>query len=214
MFESKPIRVMLVDDHAVVRSGLCAFLMAFKDLKLVGEASNGERAILLCQQEQPDVVLMDLMMPGMDGVAATRLIREKFPEVQVIALTSFKDPELVKGAIKAGAIGYLLKDISAQELANAVRAAAVGKSTLASEAAQVLMESTRAPAQKPGFDLTDREREVLKLMVTGLNNNQIAESLVVQVSTIKFHVRSLLSKLGATSRTEAVSIALQQHIIR
>lgn len=213
MSEAKTIRVMLVDDHAVVRSGLGAFLLAYDDLELAGEASSGERAVALCQQVQPDVVLMDLMMPGMDGVAATKLIRDKYPAVQVVALTSFKEKEMVEGALQAGAIGYLLKDVSADELARAIRAAAAGKPTLASEAAQVLIQSTRAPAEKPGFDLTVREREVLALMAEGLINQQIAERLVVSVSTAKFHVSSILSKLGAASRTEAVSIALHHHLV-
>lgn len=214
MTELKAIRVLLVDDHAVVRSGLGAFLLAYDDLELVGEAAGGERAVSLCQQVQPDVVLMDLMMPGMDGVTATRLIRAKQPAVQVIALTSFKEKELVEGALRAGAVGYLLKDISADELANAIRAAAAGKPTLAPEAAQVLIQSTRAAAEKPGSDLTEREHEVLALMVTGLNNQQIAERLVISVSTAKFHVSSILSKLGVASRTEAVSIALQSHLVK
>ncbi|HPP62554.1 MAG TPA: response regulator transcription factor [Anaerolineales bacterium] len=214
MSEAKTIRVMLVDDHAVVRSGLGVFLLAHDDLELAGEASSGERAVAMCQQTQPDVVLMDLMMPGMDGVTATKLIREKYPAVQVIALTSFKEREMVEGALQAGAIGYLLKDVSADELAHAIRAAAAGKPTLASEAAQVLIQSTRAPAENPGFDLTAREREVLALMVEGLNNQQIAERLVVSVSTAKFHVSSILSKLNAASRTEAVSIALQKRLVK
>lgn len=213
MSEAKTIRVMLVDDHAVVRSGLSAFLLAYDDLELAGEASSGERAVALCQQVQPDVVLMDLMMPGMDGVTATKLIREKCPAVQVVALTSFKEKEMVEGALQAGAIGYLLKDVSADDLARAIRAAVAGKPTLASEAAQVLIQSTRAPAERPGFDLTAREREVLALMVEGLNNQQIAERLIVSVSTAKFHVSSILSKLSATSRTEAVSIALHHHLV-
>lgn len=215
MTDSKnPIRVMLVDDHTVVRSGLGAFLTAFDDFELVGEASSGERAVLLSQQVKPDVVLMDLIMPGMDGATATALIREKCPATQVIALTSFKEKELVEKALQAGAIGYLLKDVSADELAHAIRSAAAGKPTLAPEAAQVLIQSTRAPAHKPGIDLTEREREVLARMIEGLNNNQIAERLVVSVSTVKFHVSSILSKLGAASRTEAVSIALQSHLVR
>ena len=214
MTQTKLIRVMLVDDHAVVRSGLSAFLMACDDLELVGEASSGEQAIQLCQQTDPDVVLMDLVMSGMDGATATRLIREKCPDIQVIALTSFKEQELVQGALQAGAIGYLLKDVTADELANAIRAAYAGKPTLAPEAAQALIQATHMPAEKIGFDLTGREREALALMVKGLNNNQIADRLVVSVSTAKFHVSSILSKLRATSRTEAVSIALQNHLIK
>jgi NarL family two-component system response regulator LiaR len=213
MFE-KRIRVMLVDDHAVVRSGLGAFMLAYDDLELVGEASSGERAITLCRQTQPDVVVIDLMMPGMDGATATRHIREKHPETQVIALTSFKEKELVEGALQAGAIGYLLKDVTADELANAIRSAAAGKPTLAPEAQLVLIAGTRSPADNPGFDLTEREREVLGLMTQGLNNNQIADRLVVSLSTAKFHVSSILSKLGVASRTEAVALALQNRLVK
>jgi NarL family two-component system response regulator LiaR len=203
-----------VDDHAVVRSGLSAFLFAYDDLELVGEAAGGEEALRLCPEARPDVVLMDLVMPGMDGVAATRLIRETCPQIQVIALTSFKENDLVEGALQAGAIGYLLKDVSADDLAEAIRAAAAGRPTLSPEAAQVLIQATRAPAEKLGFDLTDREREVLALMVEGLNNREIAERLVVSLSTAKFHVSSILTKLHAASRTEAVAVALQNNLVR
>ena len=212
MTEQRSIRVLLVDDHAVVRSGLGAFLLAFDDLELVGEAGSGEEAVRRCEQLEPDVVLMDLVMPGMDGATATRAIRERCPQVQVIALTSFKEEELVQGALKAGAIGYLLKNISADELATAIRAAHAGRPTLAPEATQALIHSARRPPG-PGFDLTEREREVLVLMVKGLNNPEIAERLVVSRSTVKFHVSNILSKLGATSRTEAVSLALQHDLV-
>lgn len=214
MTELKLIRVLLVDDHAVVRSGLATFLMTCDDMELVGEASSGEQALSLCPQVKPDVVLMDLVMPGMDGATATREIREKCPDIQVIALTSFKEQDLVQGALQAGAIGYLLKDISADELANAIRAAYAGKPTLAPEAAQALIQATRKPAEKVGFDLTAREKEVLALMVEGLNNNQIADRLVVSHSTAKFHVSSVLTKLNASSRTEAVAIALQNDLVK
>lgn len=207
------IRVMLVDDHAVVRSGLSTFLMTCDDMEMVGEASSGQQALDLCWRVKPDVVLMDLVMSGLDGATTTRLMREKYPEIQVIALTSFKEQELVQGALKAGAIGYLLKDVSADELANAIRAAFAGKPTLAPEAAQVLIQATRLPAERVGFDLTEREREVLALMTKGLNNHEIAERLVVSTSTAKFHVSSILSKLGSASRTEAVAIALQNKLV-
>ncbi len=210
---SNKIRVMIVDDHAVVRSGLATFLMACDDMELVGEAGSGEEALRLCARARPDVVLMDLVLPGMDGATATRRIREQCPDIQVVVLTSFKDQELVQGALQAGAIGYLLKDVTATELANAIRAAYAGKPTLASEAAQALIAATRRPAERLGFDLTEREREVLALMVQGLNNNQIAERLVVSVSTAKFHVSSILSKLGAATRTEAVALALQHKLV-
>jgi len=212
MTESNPIRVLLVDDHAVVRSGLGAFLLAYDDLELVGEAASGEEAVRLCERFQPDVVLMDLVMPGMDGATATRLIREHCPQIQVIALTSFKEKELVEGALEAGAIGYLLKNVSAEELANAIRKAHAGKPTLAPEAAQVLIQAARQPPA-PGFDLTEREREVLALMVEGLSNPEIAERLVVSPSTVKFHVSNILSKLGVASRTEAVALAVQHHLV-
>ena len=210
--ESEPIRVLLVDDHAVVRSGLSAFLLAFDDLELVGEASGGEEAVRLSGQFAPDVVLMDLMMPGMDGAAATRAIREQYSDIQIIALTSFKEDELVRGALQAGAIGYLLKNVSADELADAIRAAHAGRPTLSPEATQVLMTATRAPLA-PGHDLTEREREVLRHMVQGLTNLEIAEQLIVSHSTIKFHVSNVLSKLGVSSRTEAVALALKRNLV-
>jgi NarL family two-component system response regulator LiaR len=203
---------MLVDDHAVVRSGLGAFLMAFDDLELVAEAGSGEEAVAMCNRLRPDVVLMDLKMPGMDGAAATRQIREHWPEIQVVALTSFKEEELVERALEAGAIGYLLKNVSADELAEAIRAARVGRPTLAPEAAQALIQSARKPPA-PGHDLTERELEVLALMVEGMSNPEIAERLFVSRSTIKFHVSNVLSKLGVASRTEAVSLALKCDLI-
>ncbi len=166
----------------------------------------------MCDQLQPDVVLMDLMMPEMDGAAATRAIRAKCPQIQVIALTSFPEEKLVQDALAAGAIGYLLKNVSADELARAIRAAHAGKPTLAPEAAQALIHAANQPPA-PGSDLTDREREVLALMVKGLNNSEIAERLVVSQSTAKFHVSSILAKLGASSRTEAVALALQHHLV-
>lgn len=209
---SQPIRVMLVDDHSMVRRGLAAFLKAFDDLQLAGEAENGEAAIHLCADILPDVILMDMVMPDMDGAAATRVIRQKFPHVQVIALTSFKEGDLVKKALEAGAIGYLLKDISADELVRAIRAAHAGRATLSPGAAQSLVETANQPAV-PGLDLTERELEVLALMVEGLNNTQIASRLTVSSSTIKSHVSNILSKLGVASRTEAVTLALRNHII-
>jgi len=214
MADLKSIRVLIADDHAVVRIGLGSFLSAYDDFELVGEAKNGEQAVRLVEQCRPDVVLMDLVMPGMDGARATHLIREKFPMVQVIALTSFKEREQVQSAIQAGAIGYLLKDISADELARAIRQAHAGKPTLASEAADVLIQAARNPETRLGDDLTEREREVLALMVDGLNNQQIAERLVVGLSTAKSHVSNVLSKLGVSTRTEAVSFALKNSILR
>jgi NarL family two-component system response regulator LiaR len=206
-----PIRVMIVDDHAVVRSGLSAFLTSYDDFLLVGEAASGRAAVECCGRLRPDVVLMDLVMPEMDGAAATRAVRERCPGVQVIALTSFKEDELVTGALKAGAIGYLLKNVSSDELAGAIRAARAGRGTLSPEATQALIDSTVRP-DRPGHDLTTREREVLALMVEGLSNPVIADRLTVGLSTVKFHVSSILSKVGATSRTEVVAMALQHRL--
>jgi NarL family two-component system response regulator LiaR len=209
---SQPIRVMLVDDYAMVRRGLATFLMVFDDFKLVGEAESGEAAIRLCAEVVPDVILMDMILPEMDGASATRAIRQNYPQVQVIALTSFKESELIKNALEAGAIGYLLKDVSADELARAIRAAHAGRATLSPEAAQVLVETANQPPM-PGLDLTERERAVLALMVEGLNNTQIAGRLTVSPSTVKSHVSNILSKLGVSSRTEAVTLALRHGLV-
>ena len=210
---SKPIRVMLVDDHMMVRRGLATILKVFDDLQLVGEADSGESAVQLCADFLPDVILMDMVLPAMDGAAAKRAIRRQLPDVQVIALTSFKEGQLVKEALEAGAIGYLLKDVSADELVRAIRAAHSGRATLSAEAAQALVQVSNQPPA-PGGDLTEREREVLSLMIEGLNNTQIAGRLSVSPSTIKSHVSNVLSKLGVASRTEAVTLALRNHIVK
>jgi two-component system, NarL family, response regulator LiaR len=209
---SEPIRVMLVDDHTMVRRGLTTMLKVFDDLQLAGEAESGEAAIQLCAEVLPDVILMDMSLPMMDGATATRAIRRQFPQIQVIALTSFKEGKVIKEALEAGAIGYLLKDVSADDLVRAIRAAHAGRATLSPEAAQALVETANQPPT-PGLDLTEREREVLALMVEGLNNTQIAGRLTVSPSTIKSHVGNILSKLGVASRTEAVTLALRNRIL-
>ncbi len=204
-----PIRVLIVDDHAVVRSGLAAFLGVMPDFELVGEAGDGAEAVQRCKTLRPDVVLMDLMMPVLDGVAATQQIRALSPAPQVIALTSFPENGLVQNALRAGAVGYLMKNVSAVELAAAIRAAHVGRLTLSPEAAQALAQASLAPAD----NLTDRERDVLALMVEGLPNQEIAERLVVSVSTVKFHISNILAKLGVENRVAAVSLAMQRKLV-
>jgi len=205
------IRIMLVDDHAVVRSGLGAFLSVNPDLELVGEAENGEQAVIRASILKPDVILMDLMMPVMDGVAATAAIKKRDPEIQIVALTSFQEDELVQNALKAGAIGYLMKNVSARELAAAIRSAKDGKMMLSPEAAQALVHASQQAHETE--ILTEREREVLKLMVDGLNNAEIAERLVVSLSTIKYHISNILMKLGVDNRVAAVTMAIQKKLI-
>jgi NarL family two-component system response regulator LiaR len=212
MVQSAPIRLLVVDDHEMVRSGLAVFLETCDDITMVGEASSGEEALRKCTELQPDVLIMDLVMPGVNGIEATKAIRERFPHIQIIALTSFKEENLVHAALQAGAISYLLKNISIDELASAIRNAYLGKSTLAPEATQVLIESVTRPAT-PGHDLTERELEVMALMVRGFSNRKIADHLTISASTVKNHVSSILAKLSVSSRSEAVGLAVQHGLV-
>jgi NarL family two-component system response regulator LiaR len=206
------IRVVLVDDHAVVRRGLATFLEVYDDLELVGEAGNGQEAVAVVADTLPDIVLMDLVMPVMDGPTAIAAIRARHPQVQIIALTSFSEEKLVQGALQAGAISYMLKNISADVLVEAIRAAYRGRSMLASEARDALIHALNHP-NAIGHDLTERERDVLVLLVQGMSNPAIAEKLIISRATVKFHVSNILSKLEVATRTEAVALAVQQGLV-
>ncbi len=207
----KQIRVIIVDDHDMVRRGLASYLSITPDIQLVGEASNGEEAVQLCAQLLPDVVMMDLMMPKMDGVEATRQIRKKYPSIQVIALTSYQEKELVHQVIMEGAISYLLKNVTGEELVAAIRKAFAGKPTMAPEITQALI---RDQFPTPGDDLTVREKEVLGLLVEGLSNPDIAERLTISRSTARAHVSNILMKLGVSNRGEAITMALRNKLVR
>ncbi len=212
MSETMPIRVMLVDDHLMVRDGLRVFLSMYDDLQIVAEAEDGAEAFDLCAKVQPDVILMDIVMPNVDGPSATARIRETFPQVQIIALTSFLEEDLVQRAIQAGASGYLLKDVNPDKLAQAIRDAHQGRPTIASAAARVLAQAARQPVPV-GADLTPRERQVLALLAEGRTNKQIAEALIVSPGTVRLHVSNILSKLEVSNRTEAARLALQHNLV-
>ncbi|GIL13287.1 MAG: DNA-binding response regulator [Chloroflexota bacterium] len=202
-----PIRILIADDHTVVRQGLRMFLNLDPELDVVGEAADGRQALELARQLLPDVVLMDLLMPGMGGVEATAAIRREMPDVEVIALTSVLEDNSVIGAIHAGAIGYLLKDTEADELIRAIKAAAQGQVQLSPKAAARLVREVRAPESPEA--LTERETEVLRLLATGFSNKEIALKLTIGEKTVKTHVSNILSKLGVASRTQAALHAVR-----
>lgn len=211
MSNSDQIRVMTVDDHEIVRSGMEFLLMPFEDMEVVGQARNGEEALDLCEELQPDVILMDMVMPEMDGPAITQAVRQQYPDVQVLALTTFPDEELVQRAMHAGAIGYLLKGVPVDQLADAIRAAHAGQPTMAMEAVHALVKASQ-PTPQFGDDLSEREREVLALLAEGRSNAEITEQLMISISTVKFHVSKILEKLDASSRTEAVTLAIKHNL--
>ena len=208
------VRVLIVDDHAVVRQGLCMFLALDPDIEVVGEAGDGREAVERARALRPDVVLMDMLMPVMDGIAATRAVREELPGTQVLALTSVMEDDAVIGAVQAGAVGYLLKDTRAEALCQAIRAAAEGKVQLAPEAAARLLREVRIPTQPTERPtLTAREEEVLRLLARGDSNREIARALLIAEKTVKTHVSAILTKLDVRSRTQAALYAVQQGLV-
>lgn len=213
MDQPERIRVITVDDHQILRGGLRFLLLAYEDIELVGEARSGPEAVRLCDQLHPDVVLMDMRMPDMDGAATTQAIKAQHPDIQVLILSSFSDQDSVRRAMQAGAVGYLLKDLSMDALADGIRAARAGKPSLAAEAAHALVEAATTPGLKPGMDLTVRQLEILTLMVEGLTNNEIAERLILSPYTVRNHVSEILSKLGTGTRTEAAALAVRLGLV-
>jgi NarL family two-component system response regulator LiaR len=207
------IRVLIVDDHTVVRRGLIFVLQAFPDIETVGEAGSIDEAVQRCDELDPNLVLMDIKMAGeKDGILATKIIRERFPQTEVLVLSSFYDGDLVTEAIQSGAKGYLLKDVSTEELARAIRLSASGKLTLAPEAAQSLMGGHQS-VDPIGKDLTERQMEVLALLVRGMTNQEIAVALHITVFTARHHVSEILAKLHASNRAEAAAIAVKKGLI-
>ena len=213
MTQPQRIKIMIVDDHEMLRGGIKMFIDTFDDIELVAEASNGEQAIVQCHEHEPDVVLMDIKMPRMDGVAAIERIRENQPKIQFVILTSFVDDEKVHAALQAGAVGYLLKDAGGDELYRAITRAYHGETTMAQEATHVLIQATTQPPDL-GHDLTEREIEILQLLVTGMSNSEIGEELHISRSTVKNHISNILAKLHTTSRTEAAALAVQHGIVQ
>jgi two-component system, NarL family, response regulator LiaR len=210
---SRPIRVLIADDHDMLREGLQTFIRSFNDLQLVGEAATGIEAIQRCQELHPDVVLMDLVMPEMDGTVAIQKIHQAQPEIRIIVLSSFGEDHMVKTALRNGATSYLLKNITASKLAEAIRAAVSGLPILSPEVAQALIQANSEPLTPRQYELTPRELDVLELMASGKSNSDISETLCISIFTVKNHVSSILSKLGVTSRTEAVSLALKNKLV-
>ncbi len=212
MNDFNPIKVMIVDDHPVVRDGLKNMLLVFDDLELIGEAENGSTALAGCRQHIPDVILMDILMPGMDGILATRAILDQYPQVKIIMLTSYPKDDLIQASLEAGAIGYLLKNASIDTLAGAIRSAYSGQPTLAPEATKALIRIKTGPL-KPGGDLSRRELEVLALIVEGLSNEEIAERLMISPATARHHVSACIQKLGVANRAQAAVLAVKQGLV-
>ena len=210
--DKKSIRIMLVDDHEVLRSGLKYIIDVIDTIEVVGEASNGVEAVQLYKELKPDVVLMDLVMPEMDGVEATRRITEENPDACVIILSSFQEEDMVQEALEAGAVSYLIKNVTSAELTSAIEKAFTGIPTLSPEATKALIQAN-IRSVKPDYNLSPRELEVLEKLVAGLSNPQIAEALFISRATVKRHVSNIFTKLAVGNRTEAVALAIKDDIL-
>lgn len=207
------IKVLIVDDHPLVRHGIKTLLDVYDDIEVIGEAENGQEALEMCKKNKPDVVLMDLIMPGVNGIEATKEIMKNWSYIKVVTLTSFVDKKLIEDSLKAGAIGYVLKNISGDKLVATIRDADKGKSTLSSEASDFLILNIKKPPVAD-YQLTSQEKNILACLVEGLSNKKIAQKLVLSLSTVKFHVSNILNKLGVSSRTEAVSLAIKNKLVQ
>ena len=205
-------KVMIVDDHPIVRDGMKNMLLVFEDLEFAGEAENGREALACLRNIAPDVILMDIAMPEMGGIPATRVIMEEYPQVKIIMLTSYPEDELIQESLQAGAMGFLLKNSTIDTLANAIRSVYAGQPVLAPEVTKALIRIKTAPV-KPGSDLSQREQEVLALMVDGLSNEEIAERLVISPATARHHVSACIQKLGASNRAQASAMAVKLRLV-
>jgi NarL family two-component system response regulator LiaR len=212
MPDRNPIKVMIVDDHPIVRDGMKNMLLVFEDLEFAGEAENGRAALACLRQSVPDVILMDIAMPEMGGIDATRLILAQYPQVKIIMLTSYPEDDLIQESLQAGALGYLLKNSTINPLANAIRTVYAGQPVLAPEVTKALIRFKTGPV-KPGSDLSQREQEVLSLMVEGLSNEEIAERLVISPATARHHVSACIQKLGASNRAQASAMAVKLGLV-
>lgn len=207
-----PIRVALVDDQRRFYEMVATLLSSTPDILLIAYGNNGEEALKLCEELQPDVLLMDVVMPGMDGIQATQIIRERFPQIKVLVLSSYHADEMVQGMLQSGATGYILKTSLAQDLVQTIKATFRGQTVLAAEVTESLLKTAVSPPRQ-NFGLTERELEVLKLLAQGLNNAELAAQLFISVSTIKFHLLNIQQKMGVESRAEVIVLAAKHHLI-
>lgn len=213
MSTSQPIRIVVIDDHSSVHFTIAKLLQLSEDMALVAQGSSGEDAIRLCEEFQPDLVLMDVIMPGLNGIDATTIIKEKFPHIKILALSGFQDHDSVQAMMDAGATGYVLKTASLEDIASTIRTAFAGNAVFSEAIMKALFHARPTEPTNPLFGLTPREREVLSLMVKGLNNTDIAAALVVSLSTVKHHVSNIFTKMGVASRVEAVALAVKNRLV-